>query len=83
MAQPTQRLVLNLADALARDVELAADLLERPGATILETEAQFQHPTLAWRQRCEHRPHLLREELVRGGLGGRDRVPVLHEVGEI
>src|SRR5690606_14192580 len=40
VAQLGQRLGLDLADALAGDAELAPDLLERPGLTVLEAEAQ-------------------------------------------
>ena len=49
MAQLAQRLRLDLADALAGDAELAADLLERAAAAVFEAEAQLQHLALARR----------------------------------
>jgi hypothetical protein len=42
-----QRVVLDLADALARDVERAADLLERERARAGEAEAHLDHLALA------------------------------------
>ena len=41
VAQLSQRLRLNLADALACDLELASDLFERPAAVVLKPEAQL------------------------------------------
>src|SRR6185437_3876087 len=48
-----QRVVLDLADALAGDPECAADLLERAGLLALEAEAQLDHLALALGQRVE------------------------------
>ena len=45
--QLLQRLVLDLADALARDVERAADLVERAGVLAAEAVAQLEHAALA------------------------------------
>jgi hypothetical protein len=39
MAQLAERLRLDLADALAGHVELAADLIGRPGAALLPAES--------------------------------------------
>ena len=47
-----QRVVLDLADALARDAERAADLLERPRLLALEAEAELDHLALALGQRA-------------------------------
>ena len=47
VAQLAQRLGFDLADALARHVELLAHLLERAGAAVLQAEAQLQHAPLA------------------------------------
>src|ERR671936_686220 len=45
--QLLQRLVLDLADALARDVEGATDLVERARVLAAEAVAQLQHAPLA------------------------------------
>src|SRR5205085_11290094 len=47
MAQLAQRLGLDLSDALARDREILADLLERVLASVGEAEAQAQDLLLA------------------------------------
>src|SRR6185312_4532371 len=49
-----QRLGLDLADALARHVELLADLLERMVGVHADAEAHPQHALLAWRQARQH-----------------------------
>ena len=46
VAKLAQRLGLDLADALAGDVELLAHLLQRAGAPVLQAEAQLQHAPL-------------------------------------
>src|SRR5947199_3392329 len=48
-----QRVVLDLADALARDAERAADLLERARLPAGEAEAELDHLALALGQRVE------------------------------
>ena len=55
VAQLAQRLGLDLADALARDVELLADLFERTGTAVLNAEAELQDLFLA---RCEGGEHV-------------------------
>ena len=47
MPELPQRLRLDLADPLAGDVDLLADLLERPRAAVLQPEAELQDPSLA------------------------------------
>src|ERR1035437_7815652 len=51
VAELTQRLRLDLADPLAGDVELLANLLERPGAAVLQPEAELQDSPLTAGQR--------------------------------
>src|SRR5207237_399505 len=68
VAQLAQRLRLDLADALAGDAELAAHLLQRALAPVVQPEAELQHAPLAARQRVQHVLDLLLEELVRGGV---------------
>ena len=50
--EPLERLALELADALARQVELAADRLERPRLA-LEAEPQLEDPPVPFGQRVE------------------------------
>src|SRR5450631_768941 len=54
MAQLPQRLRLDLADALARHVELLADLFERVVGVHLDAEAHAQDLRFARRERIEH-----------------------------
>src|SRR5262249_34924418 len=54
MAQLSQGLGLDLADALARDFELLSDLLQRVVGVHLDAEAHAKHLRLARRQRAEH-----------------------------
>ena len=83
MAQLAQRLRLDLADPLAGHVELLADLLERAGTPVLEAEPELQHAPLAAGERVEDRLDLLLEQLMRGGLGRRQRAAILDEVAEV
>src|SRR6185369_601052 len=83
VTQLAQRLRLDLTDALARDVELAADLFERARAPVLEAEAQLEHASLAEREPFEHALHLLFEQLVRRRVGRRERLIVGNEVAEV
>src|ERR671911_668016 len=53
-----QRLGLELPDALARQVELVADRLERPGLAF-EPEAELEDPPLALGQRIQCAPDAL------------------------
>src|ERR671934_97231 len=60
-----QRLALELANALTRQVELVADRLERPRLA-LEAEAQLEDPPLALRKGVERLPHSLPPERLLG-----------------
>src|SRR5205814_9943189 len=53
-AQLLQALVLDLADALTRDVERAAHLVERARVLAVEPGTQLRHTPLAQAQRAEH-----------------------------
>src|SRR6476659_4402548 len=71
--QLLQALVLDLADALAGDVERAADLVERARVLAVEAVAQLEHAALAQAQRPEHAhqrrlPQLDLRGLLRQGL---------------
>src|SRR6187431_3194356 len=83
MAQLAQRLGLDLADPLAGDVELLADLFEGPGTPVLQAEPELQDASLAAGQRVQDRLDLLLEELVRCRLGRREGPTVLDEVAEV
>src|SRR4051795_9961655 len=64
--QLLQRLVLDLADPLARDVEGPPDLVQRPRMLAAEPVAQLEHPALAVGQVLEG----LAQGLLREDLGG-------------
>src|SRR5688500_5737922 len=83
MPQLSERLCLDLANPLARDVEVMAHLLEGAGAPVLEPEAELEHPSLARRERIQHALDLLLQELVAGRIGGGDGGKVRDEVAEM
>src|SRR5207247_4430392 len=56
-----KRLALELPDALARQVELVADRLERPRLA-LEAEPQLENPPLPLGQSVQRPPHALAAE---------------------
>src|SRR5262249_1692362 len=66
-AELLERLVLDLADALARHVEGAADLVERPRMLPVEAVAKDQDLPLAHRELVEQ---LLERLAAKGRLGG-------------
>src|SRR5918994_4309368 len=78
-----ERVVLDLADALARDVERAADLLQGERARAGEAEAHLDHLALALRERVERPAHVLPAQVLRRLVEGRDRGLVLDEVAEL
>src|SRR5207248_325928 len=78
-----QRVVLDLADPLARDAERAADLLERARLLALQAEAELDHLALALRQRVERLLDVLAAQRERGLLVGRLGRLVLDEVAEL
>ena len=68
VAQLAQRLGLDLADALARDIELLADLFKCAGTAVLDTEAELQDLFLARGEGGEHIDELLLQEREGRGL---------------
>src|SRR6185503_16403990 len=81
--QLRQRLALDLPDALARDPELAADLLEGAGVAVEESEPELDHLLLALGERVEDGLELLLQQDEARGVDGDDRVRVLDEVAEV
>src|SRR5688500_247035 len=81
--QLAERLCLDLANPLACDVEVTADLFEGPGTSVLEAEAQLKHPPLTRREGIQHALDLLLQELVAGGIGRGDGGKVRDEVAEV
>src|SRR5438445_11279119 len=82
LLQLLERAILDLADALARDVEGAADLLERERAPAGDAVAQFDHLALAAGQGGEHARDVLAPQRFRGALERRLRGDVLDELRE-
>src|SRR5215218_8096721 len=78
-----QRVVLDLADPLARDVERAADLLERPRPPAGQPEAHLDDLPLALRQRRQRASHVLAAQVLRRKLEWRHGVLVLDEVTQL
>src|SRR5579884_4200107 len=83
MAQLAQSFGLDLANALAGDVELLAHLFQRATAPIVQAEAQLQHFALALGQAVQHVLNLLLEQLMARGLGRGQSCVVLDEVAEM
>src|SRR5262245_59512597 len=83
MAELTQRLRLDLPDALARHREAHAHLLEGEVAALVDAEAQTQHLLLAGGERAQHPLGLAVE--VAGGhpLDGRRQRLVLDEIAQL
>ncbi len=83
MPQLAQRLVLDLADALASHVKGPTDLFEGVLGTITDAEAQFQNLFFARGQRFEDVFGVVLQGAHDHGFDGRDRVGVLDEVTEV
>ena len=73
MLELAQRLGFDLADALAGDRELLADLFERVVGVHADAEAHAQHALLARRQRREHARRRLAQ--IRSGSPRRSAAP--------
>src|SRR5690242_17026065 len=83
MAKLAQRLRLDLTYALARDVELLADLFQRVVGVHLDTEAHAQHLGLARSERVEHVLGDTAQAGVDRRLVRRNRRLVLDEIAEM
>src|SRR5262245_527662 len=82
-AQLLQALVLDLPDPLPRDVERAADLVERPRLLAVEPVAELEDPLLPRRERAEDLPQRVPAERLLGGLLRKRRGLVGQEVAEL
>src|SRR3954447_16561273 len=80
--QPGQRLALELAHALARQVELVADRLQRPRLA-LEPEAKLEDPPLALRERVERAPDALLAQRLLGLVERIGSLAVGEEIAEL
>src|SRR5437899_11339963 len=78
-----ERLVLDLADALARDVERPPDLVERARVLAVEPVAKLEHATLPVRKRGEDPLQRLLTHRNLGGLVGQRHVLVREEMPEL
>ena len=82
LSQLSERLGLDLPNALAGDSEVATHLFQGPTASVLKAEPQLQHSGLALAQRVEHIVDLLLEQLVRSSLRGGESAPVFDKVAQ-
>src|SRR5690242_17007773 len=83
MPQLPQGLRLDLPDALARDVERAADLLEGVLGAVADAEAHLEDLLLAGRQGLQHPARLILEVRHQDRLDRREDLPVLDEVAQM
>src|SRR5262245_18299852 len=81
--QLLEALVLDLADALTRHVECAADLVECPRLLAVEAVAQLEHTPLALREAAEDRTQRLAPQRRLRLLLGQGRRLVGEEVPEL
>ena len=82
MTKLRQRLCFDLAYALARQVELVADRLERPRLA-LEAEAQLEDPPLSLGKCLERAPHTLPAQRLLGLVERIGRLAVGEQVAEL
>src|SRR5436190_12887003 len=82
-AQLLQRLVLDLADALAGDVERAADLVERARGLAVQAEAHLDHAALALAEHLQRAAERLVPQRQRRPLVGERLRLILDEVPEL
>src|SRR5438093_8477596 len=82
-AQLLQALVLDLADALAGDLEGAADLVERARLLTVQAVAKLEHSPLAIAERAEALRERGRAERRVGSLVGERCRLVLDELAEL
>src|SRR2546427_10428021 len=80
--EPRQRLALELPHALARQVELVSDRLERPGLA-LEPEAKLQNAAFALGQGVESPTNTLASERLLGLVERIRGLPVGEQVSEL
>jgi hypothetical protein len=83
VAELRQRAGLELADALAGEAEVAADVVERARLAVEQAEAQLEDDPLALRQAGDDVEQLLAGEALRGDLERVVGVAVLDEVAEL
>ena len=74
---------LDLADPFARDAELPADLFERAGMAVLETETKSYDLLLPVAQLDQHIPNSRGQQVTSGNVYRGYGVFVLDEVGEV
>src|SRR4051794_27774793 len=81
-AEPCECLAFELPDALARQVELVADRLERPRLAF-EAETQLEDPPLAFWEGVERAPHTLAPQRLLGLLERVGGLAIGEEVAEL
>jgi len=68
VAQFTQCLGFNLADALSGDIKFFPYFFQGSAAPVLKTEPELEHSLLTWSEGIEHVLNLLLQELFGGGI---------------
>src|SRR5689334_10443591 len=81
--QLAQRLGLDLADTLARDVKGVADLLQRMVAGHAEAKTHTNNALLTWRERGQSFGDCIAQARLDGRVDRQDRVRILDEIAKV
>ena len=83
MTELPERLRLDLADTLTRDIEFLADFLKRACTAVIQTEPQAEDLLLSLRQRSQHLDELLLQKCEGCGIRRDRNVVILNKVSEM
>ena len=83
MAQFTQRLSLNLSDALPGYVELLAHLLKGATSSVFKTKPELDYAVFPRSKSTKHLFNLLLEQLTRSDINRRQRIAIFNKVAKV
>ena len=83
MAEFAERFGFDLANPLAGDAELAANLFERTLAAIIKSETEGDDAAFASRQRAKNAPDLIAQQRLRCLVNRREGVIVFNQIAKL